>query len=45
MMHLEMKDLKSSDVQSMSDEQIKMIIMDGEGKMNPIKKRNRQTVG
>jgi len=37
MMHVEMKDLKSSDVQSMSGEDIKKIVMDGKGKMHPVK--------
>lgn len=37
MMHVEMKDLKSSDVQSMSDADIKKIVMDGKGKMHPVK--------
>lgn len=37
MMHVEIKDLKSPDVQSMSDADIKKIITDGKGKMSPIK--------
>lgn len=37
MMHVEIKDLKSPDVQSMSDADIKKIITDGKGKMSPVK--------
>lgn len=37
MMKVEMKNLKSPEVQSMSDAEIKMIIEDGKGKMHPIK--------
>ena len=36
MMKVEMKDLKSPDVQSMSDADIKKIITDGKGKMRPV---------
>jgi hypothetical protein len=32
-----MKDLGSSDVQSMSDDDIKKVITDGMGKMKPVK--------
>ena len=37
MMKVEMKDLKSADVQGMSDGDIKKIVTDGKGKMKPIK--------
>jgi mono/diheme cytochrome c family protein len=37
MMKVEMKDLKSPDVQKMSDADIKKSITDGKGKMKPIK--------
>ncbi len=37
MMHVEMKDLKSPDVQNMSDADIKKIIVDGKDKMKPVK--------
>jgi len=36
MMKVEMKDLKSSDVQSMSDDDLKKIITEGKGKMKPV---------
>ena len=36
MMKVEMKDLKLSDVQAMSDDDIKKVVMDGKGKMKPI---------
>src|SRR5450432_1500591 len=35
MMKVEMKDLKSSDVQAMSDDDLKKIITDGKGRMKP----------
>jgi len=37
MMKVEMKDLKSPEVKAMSDDEIKMIITDGKGKMHPVK--------
>src|SRR5205823_13393451 len=37
MMKVEMKDLKSAEVQGMSDADIKKVIADGKGKMKPIK--------
>src|ERR1700720_1605046 len=37
MMKVEMKDLKSDEVQAMSDADIKKIISDGKGKMKPVK--------
>jgi mono/diheme cytochrome c family protein len=37
MMKVEMKDLKSADVQGMSNEDIKKVITDGKGKMKPVK--------
>jgi mono/diheme cytochrome c family protein len=37
MMKVEMKDLKSSEVQALSDADIKKIISEGKGKMKPIK--------
>jgi len=37
MMKVEMHDLKSSEVQSMSDAEIAMVISKGKGKMQPIK--------
>lgn len=36
MMKVEIKDLKSSDVQSMSDDELKKVIADGKGKMKPV---------
>jgi predicted CXXCH cytochrome family protein len=36
MMKADMKDLKSSDVQAMSDEDLKKVIANGKGKMKPI---------
>ena len=36
MMKVEMKDLKSSDVQAMSDDDLKKVIANGKGKMKPI---------
>lgn len=36
MMKVDMKDLKSSDVQAMSDDDLKKVITDGKGKMKPI---------
>jgi mono/diheme cytochrome c family protein len=36
MMKVEMKDLKSPDVQAMSDDDLKKIITEGKGKMKPI---------
>ena len=37
MMKVEMKDLKSAEVQAMSDADIKKVITDGKGKMKPAK--------
>jgi len=37
MMKVEMKDLKSDEVQAMSDTDIKKIMSDGKGKMKPVK--------
>lgn len=37
MMKVEIKDLKSADVQGMSDADLKKIITDGKGKMKPVK--------
>jgi mono/diheme cytochrome c family protein len=37
MTKVEMKDLKSPEVQSMSDDDMKKIITDGKGKMKPVK--------
>jgi mono/diheme cytochrome c family protein len=37
MMKVDIPDLKSSEVQSMSDAQLKAIITDGKGKMKPVK--------
>jgi mono/diheme cytochrome c family protein len=37
MMKVDMRDLKSADVQAMSDEDIKKTITDGKGKMKPVK--------
>ena len=37
MMKVEMKDLKSAEVQSMSDADIKGVITNGKGKMKPVK--------
>src|SRR4051794_24139361 len=37
MMKVEMKDLKSAEVQAMSDADIKTVISDGKGKMKPVK--------
>jgi mono/diheme cytochrome c family protein len=37
MMKVEMKDLKSAEVQAMSDDEIKKIITDGKGKMPAVK--------
>jgi mono/diheme cytochrome c family protein len=36
MMKVDMKDLKSADVQGMSDDDLKKVITDGKGKMKPI---------
>jgi mono/diheme cytochrome c family protein len=36
MMKVDMKDLKSADVQAMSDDDLKKVITDGKGKMKPI---------
>lgn len=36
MMKVEMKDLKSAEIQGMSDDEIKKIITTGKGKMRPI---------
>ena len=37
MMKVDMKDLKSADVQAMADSDIKKIVTDGKGKMKPVK--------
>ena len=37
MMKVDIKDLKSPDVQSMSDADLKTVVTDGKGKMKPIK--------
>jgi hypothetical protein len=37
MMKVEMKDLKSAEVQGMDDSEIKKTIADGKGKMMPVK--------
>jgi len=37
MMKVDMKDLKSAEVQGLSDADIKAIISDGKGKMKPVK--------
>jgi mono/diheme cytochrome c family protein len=37
MMKVEIKDLKSAEVQAMSDDDIKKVITDGKGKMKPAK--------
>src|SRR5260370_38656159 len=37
MMKVEMKDLKSADVQGMSNDDIKKVITEGKGKMKPVK--------
>lgn len=37
MMKVDMKDLGSSDIQSMSDADLKKIIIEGKGKMKPVK--------
>jgi ribosomal protein L19E len=37
MMKVDMKDLKSAEVQAMSDDDIKKVITDGKGKMKPVK--------
>lgn len=36
MMKVDMKDLKSADVQSMSDDELKKVITEGKGKMKPV---------
>jgi mono/diheme cytochrome c family protein len=36
MMKVEMRDLKSADVQAMSDDDLKKVITDGKGKMKPV---------
>jgi mono/diheme cytochrome c family protein len=36
MMKVDMRDLKSADVQAMSDDDLKKIISDGKGKMKPV---------
>jgi mono/diheme cytochrome c family protein len=36
MMKVDMRDLKSPEVQAMSDDEIKKIITDGKGKMRPV---------
>jgi mono/diheme cytochrome c family protein len=37
MMKVDMKDLKSAEIQGMSDDDLKKVIADGKGKMKPIK--------
>lgn len=37
MMKVDMKDLKSAEIQAMSDDDIKKIVTDGKGKMKPVK--------
>jgi hypothetical protein len=37
MMKVEMKDLSSAEVQKLSDDDVKKIIIDGKGKMKPVK--------
>lgn len=37
MMQVDMKDLKSADVQAMSNDDLKKIISDGKGKMKPVR--------
>jgi mono/diheme cytochrome c family protein len=37
MMKVDMKDLKSAEVQGMSDDDIKKVITEGKGKMKPVK--------
>ena|SRR5438477_7459847 len=37
MMKVEIKDLKSAEVQAMSDDDIKKVITEGKGKMKPVK--------
>jgi mono/diheme cytochrome c family protein len=37
MMKVDMKDLKSAEVQAMSDDDLKKLIADGKGKMKPVK--------
>ena len=37
MMKVEMKDLGSADIQSMSDADLNKVITDGKGKMKPVK--------
>ena len=37
MMKVEMKDLKSPEVQAMSDDELRKIVTDGKGKMKPVK--------
>ena len=37
MMKADMKDLKSAEVQALSDDDIKKIVTDGKGKMKPVK--------
>jgi hypothetical protein len=37
MMKVEMKDLKSAEVQGMSNDDIKKVITEGKGKMKPVK--------
>src|SRR5579863_4938290 len=36
MMKVDMKDLKSADIQSMSDDDLKKVITEGKGKMKPV---------
>ena len=37
MMKVDMKDLKSTEVQALSDEDMKKIVTEGKGKMRPVK--------
>jgi cytochrome c6 len=45
MMKVEMKDLKSKEIQSMSDADIAKVITTGKGKMVPVKGVNAKTAG
>src|SRR5262252_3732611 len=44
MMKVDMKDLKSSEVQGMSNDDIKKVIAEGKGKMKPVKTVNGAAV-
>ena len=44
MLKVDMKDLKSSDVQGMSNDDIKKVITEGKGKMKPVKTVNGEAV-